>query len=62
MAYIGKCIKKIMKRGAWKMIKAGVPLSDIKEKLMKDEEFKKEYEKLKPQYELISQIIDARTK
>jgi DNA-binding XRE family transcriptional regulator len=24
--------------------------------------FKKEYEKLKPRYELISQIIDARTK
>jgi len=27
---------------------------------MKDDEFKAEYERLKPRYELISQIIDAR--
>jgi len=27
---------------------------------MKDEEFKMEYEKLKPRYDLIAQIIDAR--
>jgi len=44
------------------MSKAGTSLSEIKEKLMKDEEFKKEYEKLKPRYELISQIIEARNK
>jgi hypothetical protein len=28
---------------------------------MKDEEFKTEYEKLKPRYDVISQIIEART-
>ena len=42
------------------MSKAGVKFEDIKTKLMKDEEFKAEYEKLKLRYELISQIIDAR--
>ncbi|KPU43668.1 helix-turn-helix protein [Oxobacter pfennigii] len=44
------------------MSKAGVKLEDIQERLMKDEEFKAEYEKLKPRYELIAQIIDARNK
>ena len=44
------------------MSKVGIPLSEIKEKLMKDEEFKKEYENLKPRYELISQIIEVRNK
>ena len=33
----------------------------IKEKLLKEEEFKYEYEKLKPRYEVISQIIEARS-
>ncbi|NJD02197.1 MAG: helix-turn-helix transcriptional regulator [Ruminiclostridium sp.] len=42
------------------MSKAGVKFEDIKAKLMKDEEFKAEYEILKPRYELIAQIIDAR--
>jgi len=28
---------------------------------MKDEQFKTEYEKLKPRYDIISQIIEART-
>ena len=42
------------------MSKAGVKFEDIKARLMKDEEFKAEYEKLKPRYELITQIIDAR--
>ena len=28
---------------------------------MRDEEFKTEYEKLKPRYDVISQIIEART-
>jgi len=37
-----------------------VKLELIKQQLMKDEEFKKEYEKLKPRYEIISQIIEAR--
>ncbi len=42
------------------MSKAGVKFEDIKARLMKDEEFKAEYEKLKPRYELITQIIDVR--
>ena len=44
------------------MSKAGVKFSEIKELLMKDEEFKLEYEKLKPRYDIISQIIDERLK
>lgn len=42
------------------MSKPGVKFDDIKVRLMKDEEFKAEYEKLKPRYELIAQIIDVR--
>jgi DNA-binding XRE family transcriptional regulator len=48
-----------MKRGV-KMSKAGVEFSKIREELMQDEEFKDEYEKLKPRYELISEVIKAR--
>lgn len=40
--------------------KAGVKFEKIKEELMKDKEFEAEYEKLKPRYEIISQIIEAR--
>lgn len=39
---------------------AGVKFDDIKAQLMKDAEFKDEYNKLKPRYELVSQIIEAR--
>lgn len=42
------------------MSKAGVEFSKIREELMQDEEFKDEYEKLKPRYELISEVIKAR--
>lgn len=42
------------------MNKAGVSFESIKKNLMLDEEFKDEYEKLQPRYEIISQIIDAR--
>jgi DNA-binding XRE family transcriptional regulator len=42
------------------MSKAGVKFDVVKEQLMKDEEFQVEYEKLKPRYEVISQIIEAR--
>lgn len=42
------------------MNKASVDFSVIKEDLMKDQEFKKEYENLKPRYELISEVIKAR--
>ena len=42
------------------MSKPGVSFNQIAEQLMKDKEFKYEYEKLKPRYEIISQIIEAR--
>ncbi len=42
------------------MSKAGAKFSEIKEQLMKDKEFLAEYEKLKPRYEVISQVIKAR--
>jgi len=48
-----------MKEGAY-MSKPSVKFNDIQEQLMKDEEFRAEYEKLKPRYEVISQIIEAR--
>lgn len=48
-----------MKEGV-KMSKAGIKLEIIKEQLMKDKEFQAEYDKLKPRYELVSQIIEAR--
>ena len=48
-----------MKEGAI-MSKPGVSFNQIAEQLMKDKEFKYEYEKLKPRYEIISQIIEAR--
>ena len=44
------------------MSKAGVKFDEVHERLMKDEEFKTEYEKLKPRYELIAQIIDTRSR
>ena len=44
------------------MSNAGVKFDEIKKQLMKDAEFKAEYEKLKPRYDVISQIIDARNK
>ncbi|HHY08415.1 MAG TPA: helix-turn-helix transcriptional regulator [Corynebacteriales bacterium] len=43
------------------MSKAGVKLSEVKKLLMQDKEFQTEYERLKPRYDLISQIIEART-
>ena len=56
----GHCvIRKIMKEGV-KMSKAGVKLSEVKGLLMQDKEFQTEYERLKPRYDLISQIIEAR--
>lgn len=42
------------------MSKAGVEFSVISEELMKDNEFKQEYDKLKPRYELISEVIRTR--
>lgn len=42
------------------MKKAGISFEEIKNDMLKDEEFKAEYEKLKPRYEAIEQIIKAR--
>lgn len=42
------------------MSKAGVKFREMQEILMKDPEFRIEYEKLKPRYDVISQIIKAR--
>lgn len=42
------------------MSKAGISFEEMKTDLLKDEEFKVEYEKLKPRYEAIEQIIKAR--
>lgn len=44
------------------MSKAGAKFSDVREMLMMDEEFRSEYEKLKPRYDVISQIIEERAK
>ena len=43
------------------MSKAGAKFEEVHNRLMKDEEFKAEYEKLKPRYEIIAQIINARS-
>jgi len=41
--------------------RAGAKFAEVKELLMKDEEFRREYQMLKPRYEVISQLIEART-
>lgn len=38
----------------------GVKFDKVKAELMEDAEFKKEYDRLKPRYDLISQIIETR--
>lgn len=42
------------------MNNVGMSFSDVKKRLLQDEEFLKEYDKLKPRYTVISQIIEAR--
>ncbi len=42
------------------MSKAEISFEEMKTDMLKDEEFKIEYEKLKPRYEAIEQIIRAR--
>lgn len=42
------------------MSRAGVSFDNIKQQLMADAEFAEEYERLRPRYEVISQIIEAR--
>ena len=43
------------------MRKASAAFDEIRNKLMMDSEFKSEYDKLKPRYEVISSIIKVRT-
>lgn len=42
------------------MSRAGVSFDSFKKQLMEDVEFAEEYERLRPRYEVISQIIEAR--
>ena len=42
------------------MNNASISFDEMKKDLLKDDEFKAEYEKLKPRYEAIEQIIRAR--
>jgi len=42
------------------MGKASISLEEVKKDLMKDDGFREEYEKLKPRYDIITQIILAR--
>lgn len=42
------------------MSKVGISFEQMKTDMLKDEEFKIEYEKLQPRYEAIEQIIAAR--
>ena len=44
------------------MNRADINFSEAKKLLMKDDEFKMEYERLKPRYDIISQIIAERSK
>lgn len=41
-------------------MKPSVSFNQVKTDLLKDEEFKMEYDKLKPRYEVIEQVIRAR--
>lgn len=43
------------------MSKSSVSFNALKQGFMKDEAFRAEYEQLRPRYEIISQIIEART-
>ena len=42
------------------MSRTGMPFEELKTKMLKDEEFKEEYERLRPRYEAIEKIIKAR--
>lgn len=42
------------------MNRAGISFEEMKEEMLKDEAFEAEYEKLKPRYEAVEQIIRAR--
>ena len=64
---VKKIIKRLRRENIWKIIRGGIIMSNVsisfeemKNDLLKDNEFKTEYEKLKPRYEAIEQIIKAR--
>ena len=40
---------------------AGISFEEVRAELLRDEEFAAEYEKLRPRYETIEQIVKART-
>ena len=42
------------------MNKVGISFEEVKADLLKDKEFEAEYERLRPRYEAIEQIIKAR--
>lgn len=42
------------------MSRAGISFEEVKKDMLKNEEFKTEYERLEPRYEAIEQIIRAR--
>ena len=42
------------------MNKVGISFEDVKADLLKDKEFEAEYERLRPRYEAIEQIVKAR--
>lgn len=42
------------------MSRAGIDFKSIKAELMQDGQFREEYEKLRPRYEIISRIIEVR--
>lgn len=42
------------------MSRTGISFEEVKKDMLKDEEFKAEYERLKPRYEAIEQIVRAR--
>ena len=42
------------------MSKTSISMEHLKDKLLQDEQFKEEYERLRPRYELISLIIKTR--
>lgn len=46
--------------GGERMNKTSISMDNLRERLFQDEEFKKEYEKLEPRYELVSLIIKTR--
>lgn len=46
--------------GGERMNRTSISMDNLRERLFQDEEFKKEYEKLEPRYELVSLIIKTR--